>query len=412
MQHHDQTPDAPAVPTQGGEPTAGTPTVAIQDGGSPFDPVNTASSADVWPPRPLPFGETPPPLGGILPPCDQPEYLGKVHRFQFNGQASEYFGIWIVNILLTIITLSFYAPWAKVRRLRYFYQNTDFFERSFDFTGLPTKILIGRLIALSIWGLYAFGSNLEPKVAIFGVVLFYLAIPWLLRATLRFTSRNSKFSNSRFYFSGTTKTAYIQFFMGLLITIFTLGLFAPVMIWLFKRYSFDHLYLGQLRFKLNTDWSSYMAAVYIPLILYIIAVVGIIVFNLTIYGIGDIYSALLNMLNLILLAYFVLIIAIFPLIQARIFITTWNNISVGQSYFKTDCTQWRYAWIVMSNWIVKILSLGLMSAWAAIRLYKYQVESLSLHLNDDPNLMMNMAQSDPSAIGEEISDIFDLDISL
>ena len=53
-----------------------------------------------------------------------------------------------------------------------------------------------------------------------------------------------------------------------------------------------------------------------------------------------------------------------------------------------------------------------MSAWAAIRLYKYQVESLSLHLEDDPDRMMNMAQTDHSAIAEEISDIFDLDISL
>ena len=35
-----------------------------------------------------------------------------------------------------------------------------------------------------------------------------------------------------------------------------------------------------------------------------------------------------------------------------------------------------------------------------------------LHLQDDPNLMMNIAQQDHNAIAEEISDIFDLDISL
>ncbi|MEZ2439585.1 DUF898 family protein, partial [Acinetobacter baumannii] len=28
-----------------------------------------------------------------------------IHHFKFHGNASEYFGIWIVNILLTIITL-------------------------------------------------------------------------------------------------------------------------------------------------------------------------------------------------------------------------------------------------------------------------------------------------------------------
>jgi len=59
-----------------------------------------------------------------------------------------------------------------------------------------------------------------------------------------------------------------------------------------------------------------------------------------------------------------------------------------------------------------VLSIGLMSAWADIRIYRYQVESLSLKLIDDPNQLQNMRQSDPNAIAEEISDIFDLDISL
>ena len=43
---------------------------------------------------------------------------------RFTGSGSEYFRIWIVNVLLTIVTLGFYSPWAKVRRLKYFYGNT------------------------------------------------------------------------------------------------------------------------------------------------------------------------------------------------------------------------------------------------------------------------------------------------
>ena len=45
----------------------------------------------------------------------QPVYMGREFRFKFHGDAKEYFGIWMVNILLTIATLSLYAPWAKVR---------------------------------------------------------------------------------------------------------------------------------------------------------------------------------------------------------------------------------------------------------------------------------------------------------
>ena len=49
-----------------------------------------------------------------------------VQRFEFTGSGSEYFKIWIVNVLLTIVTLGIYSAWAKVRRLRYFYNNTRF----------------------------------------------------------------------------------------------------------------------------------------------------------------------------------------------------------------------------------------------------------------------------------------------
>lgn len=342
---------------------------------------------------------------------DLPDYLGKEFRFKFHGQAMEYFGIWIVNILLTIATLSLYAPWAKVRRLRYFYQNTEFFNRFFDFTGLPTKILLGRLIALGVWGFFALAGYLEMTIAAFGGVIIYLLLPWLLRATLRFRSRNSKFGNSRFYFDGKTSEAYKLYFLGIVISFFSSGLFFPVMVWYYKRYVIDHLYVGQLRFKLHNSWTDYMTAILLPVVIYIGVIIGSSIFLAI--GVASEVKILQASSGYLFGATLIFgVVFIIPLVQARIFITTWNNTTLGYSRFKTNCDQWRYAWIVASNWIVKILSLGLMSAWATIRLYRYQVESLSLLLLDDPNEMRNMRQSDPNAIAEEISDIFDLDISL
>lgn len=331
---------------------------------------------------------------------------GRAYRFKFYGDTNEYFGIWIVNILLTIITLSFYAPWAKVRRLRYFYGNSEFIDRKFDFTGVPKKILIGRLIALGIYAGISIGAQYSINVSIFGFLILYLAIPWLIRATLRFTARNSKYGNSRFYFGGTTKDSYIALITGVLIYIFTLGLFTPVLIWLYKRYCINNLYAGQLKFQLHADWPAYMRAVYIPIFMFLGIILVLVILGFMLASRPD------QALVFFGIGYAFVLFFIWPLISARIFITTWNNTTVGNSQFQTDCNQWRYAWIVGSNWIVKVLSIGLMSAWAAIRLYRYQIESLSLTLFDDPNEMMNQAQEDHSAIAEEISDIFDIDVSL
>src|SRR5690348_14861168 len=55
------------------------------------------------------------------------------HRFEFHGDAREYFRIWIVNLALGIVTLGIYSAWARVRTQRYFYANTRLAGAPFDY---------------------------------------------------------------------------------------------------------------------------------------------------------------------------------------------------------------------------------------------------------------------------------------
>ena len=54
------------------------------------------------------------------------------NTMRFEGSASEYFKIWIVNTALTIVTLGIFSAWAKVRSKRYFYGNTYIGTESFS----------------------------------------------------------------------------------------------------------------------------------------------------------------------------------------------------------------------------------------------------------------------------------------
>src|SRR5450631_3526359 len=92
-------------------------------------------------------------------------------RFEFSGTGAEYFRIWVVNLLLTILTLGIYSAWAKVRRLQYFYRNTEMAGSSFDFHGSPTKILVGRLIALVMLIGYNYSVRLQSRMTIVIVLL-------------------------------------------------------------------------------------------------------------------------------------------------------------------------------------------------------------------------------------------------
>ena len=331
-------------------------------------------------------------------------------RFEFDGNGSDYFCIWISNLVLTIITIGFYAPWAKVRRLRYFYGHTRLANRAFDFTGIPTKILVGRLIAAAVYFIFAFGGQYSPKVAVAGFVLLFLVLPWLLRATFRFNARNSKYSNSRLFFSGSTAQIYKTLLLCLLITVFTLGIMTPYAIWLYKRYQFNHLHLGQLDFKLNVDVGRYFSAIYVPyfFVLGALVVAGVGVGLAGLDPSNGFSAAAIGFIASIYLMMFLIV----PLIQARLYKATWNHVSLANNCFECNINQWRYSWIVITNWLARIVSLGLLSAWAAVRIYRYKIESLSVHLVDSPNDLLTLARQEPSAFAEELTDILDIDVSL
>lgn len=46
------------------------------------------------------------------------------YRLRFSGTGGEYFRVWIVNVLLSIVTLGLYTPWARRRTARWFYDHT------------------------------------------------------------------------------------------------------------------------------------------------------------------------------------------------------------------------------------------------------------------------------------------------
>jgi uncharacterized membrane protein YjgN (DUF898 family) len=100
---------------------------------------------------------------------------GKVEsRFRFTGNGREYFAIWIVNLLLSIITLGIYSAWAKVRREQYFHRNTLLDDQPFEYTGNPVRILIGRIVALVVIGVGSALQEVSVTLALVVTVIFFL----------------------------------------------------------------------------------------------------------------------------------------------------------------------------------------------------------------------------------------------
>ena len=65
------------------------------------------------------------------------------HPLEFTGSGGEYFRVWIVNVLLGILTLGFYTPWARRRTAQYFYDHSMVAGSPLEFTAQQRKMVMG-----------------------------------------------------------------------------------------------------------------------------------------------------------------------------------------------------------------------------------------------------------------------------
>src|SRR3990167_1236166 len=135
----------------------------------------------------------------------------KTLDFRFHGKGFEYFRIWIVNILLSVLTLGIYSAWAKVRNKQYFYGNTELDGASFTYDAQPIKILKGRMIALGFIALLSFISTVNPLLGILIPLAFIPMTPFFIQRSLLFNARYSSYRNVRFGFTGSFKDAMMVF---------------------------------------------------------------------------------------------------------------------------------------------------------------------------------------------------------
>jgi len=102
-----------------------------------------------------------PPAGAAAPGPPRPPAF---QRPGFHGRGGTLFGIHVVNVLLTIVTLGVYYFWAKTRTRKYLVAQTEFLGDRFAYHGTPKELLLGMLKALLVFGLPLFALSLVEDV--------------------------------------------------------------------------------------------------------------------------------------------------------------------------------------------------------------------------------------------------------
>ncbi|MEY4750889.1 MAG: hypothetical protein RIQ60_3103 [Pseudomonadota bacterium] len=136
------------------------------------------------------------------------EHPARHLEVSFEGSGSEYFRIWIVNLLLIVVTLGLYYPFARARRLAYFYGNTRVGDDPLAFHGRGGPMLKGYLIAALLLGGYFLSQQASLWVAGLMLLLLVGLAPALFRSGQRFRMGQTSWRGLRMGFAGSRAGAY------------------------------------------------------------------------------------------------------------------------------------------------------------------------------------------------------------
>lgn len=208
------------------------------------------------------------------PDANQPRPAEKEHHYpvEFRGRGSEYFKIWIVNVLLSIITLYVYSAWAKVRNKRYFYGNTFVDNSSFEYHALGGQIFTGRVVAILILFAVSIAGVFFPLAQIIFYVLLLLLIPWIIWRSIIFNARMTSYRNVRYGFTKRVGGLYWAMFKCLLIPLLILLAleFVILLVVVLKNGGFDGLFDGVTRESMITGMAgSILGSLFLVFILVI-----------------------------------------------------------------------------------------------------------------------------------------------
>lgn len=329
---------------------------------------------------------------------------------QFTGNARDYFGIWIVNILLSLITLGIYSAWATVRSKKYFYQNTKVFGSSFDFHASPLTILKGRVIAVLAYLAFVVASRSSPHVAVLLPLLLVLFVPLLVVRALRFRLSNTSYRGIRFGFDGKTSTSYMVNLLIPLLAIPTAGLALPYVSYKWNEFWVSNLRYGKEKFKSEISVKRFYA-IYAQL-LAIVAGVVYAAYLLSKFLQNTLtHEQFLSIVSFLPVAFMLLIwLLVAPFLTARVSNHLYGSMSVAGASLKCEMEFGKLFWLRVSNFVLIACSFGLLVPFARIRNVRYLASSMDASLAGSLDDVMAAASPATGATGEQIAEIFDLDI--
>ncbi|MES2696326.1 MAG: YjgN family protein [Verrucomicrobiota bacterium] len=413
----------------------------VQTAGAAPDPVSVPEPAEspAPPPSPAPANDGPPTPevisfiervpaldAAIAPPVIDPASVSAPvpespggpppepvsHPILFHGRTEEYFRIWIVNTLLTLLTLGVFFSWAKVRKRRYVRGSTELMGHRFDYRASPIRLLIGHAVVLSLMLGYSLFGVVYPWIR-FGVIgIALVLLPWIVVRSLSFNAHNTVYRGLRFRFHRSLSAAVKVYLLEPVLIVLSLGFYYPGWQRSKRAYTVNNHRFGDAYFRFAAPAGRFYFAYFFG---------GLIIFGAALVG-GGIVS-IMSMMGtsqlpgvMQMAPFFVLYAFGFFLskqyVFARLFNHVWNHTRLDEHRFQASLQTGRWLGLQLTNLGAILVTAGMLYPWAMIRSQRYIASCLVFIPAGPVDTIQKLGGSTGSATGDMAAEFIGIDFGL
>jgi uncharacterized membrane protein YjgN (DUF898 family) len=366
-------PTPPSAPRANGAPGA-TPAPAAAARAETTPPARSAAApaATAVMTAPAPVGPTPPGAAAAS------------RRLSFHGSGGTLFGIYVVNILLTIATFGIYRFWGRVKVRRFLLSQTSFEGDRFAYHGTGKELLLGFVKALLFVGLPISALSLAARLSgdrtihivtqIFTSLLVFLFIPVAMVGARRYRLSRTSWRGIRFSFRGQVWAFVRLFILASILSTLTLTLYYPFFQTRQQGFLISNSSFGRRTFRFDGRGRDLFGA-YVVALLLLVPTLGIYFFW-------------------------------FNARKTRYF---WEHTYFETARFRSTMTGGRLMGQTLANWGLLIVTLGLAWPWVLVRRARFEFANLSVEGPLDLTRIVQEPQL-ATATGDALSSLLGADV--
>ncbi|MEZ5830098.1 MAG: YjgN family protein [Dongiaceae bacterium] len=384
--------------------------------------------------------------GGVVAAASWPAAGQPVQKLEYDGTIGALYGIFIKNLLLSIITLTIYRFWGKTNVRRYAWSHTGLQGQRFEYTGTGGELFIGFLIVAGVYVVFFIGmailgfvigdvfSELTP-IGLLILVSYLIFVAQYAAQNYRLT--RTLWSGIRGGMTGSAWKYGIKAFLFTILNVITLNLATPWTTLRLAEDRFNNSYFGNAKASLQAP----AGPLYLSFILgFVFTLVGLAIVAAVVALLGYAYITANDLMPVIeeiqragetgvppdltddqersftLLIFFALlafylglavvsIIAFAPYVAA-LFRAIANNLELAELRFSSEVTAWNYISLWLGNVLIVLFTLGLGFPIAVHRSLKFFANRIAIHGVLDVD-RLEQTTLDRPRFGEGLLEAFD-----